>query len=102
MYDLLAIQVVEVAGKKNGEPEFGSLQSPGGRKMNADHLVNFRFAPREHAHSYGTSPPKNSGNKSKGRDQNKRKYSKQSFLQAKYGHIHCLKIGFHVFITTLL
>lgn len=63
------------------EPELNSIYLPGSKKQNLTHLLNFKYAPREHHDSASYS---GSSCLSSAQIRTKRtKYNKEQFLQAK-------------------
>lgn len=69
-----------------GVAELGSLQFPGSKKQNLNHLLNFHFADREQQRIRGRGNPHASGYH--GSSQTVRpSHGKDSFIQAKYSKI---------------
>jgi len=68
----------EKDGSPAGPAEFGSLQLPGSKKQNLNHLLNFHFTPRE-SHGRGLGV----GNVQRVPRAVRTKQQSDSFIQAK-------------------
>lgn len=69
-------------GSFDYEIEMNSVYTPGSKKQNLNHLLNFNYVPREDSHSVFGRYGKSGGNFKKGNIK-KTKYNKEQYLQAK-------------------
>lgn len=68
-----------------GEVELGSVFTPGSKKQNLNHLLNFHYAPRGENVSRLSGPkPQHQYGARWLMSTHKHKYNKEHFLQAKY------------------
>lgn len=71
-------------GSIDFEIELNSIYTPGSKKQNLNHLLNFNYVPREDSHNvFGRYGGGNKGTNYRKSNVKKQKYNKEQYLQAK-------------------